>query len=411
MNDVRPPAVMPGVCRSMPGRGRLPRGPACTARPERTVSGMAARGHGAARRWAAVGALVAVLVATPPVIGALPGLRRRGVRRPTCGPPSSRSADVGFSGYAESAGGLAAARSPTSSPRSPTCSATAPRCASGGAVPTDHRVDVITAAGETGTHRDECGIWTWEYERATATRRRADAVRAARAARPAAHLAGPPAAVRGHRRGADPDRRPPGRRPRRASGCGWSRPRRRRRSAGSTSGWTPTAACRCRCEVYEKGGGPAGAGHPVPRPRGGPPVGGDHRLHPAGRVARPGGAARPRSCSRPDGGSTPCRCRTSWPVCRAVSSRACRPASASTAAGSPCSRSRRCRPRLAGGAAQRPRAGARRRPRRRGHPAGRRSGRAHAGRAAGPGPLRADRHGHPRRARRRGRASCRGATS
>jgi outer membrane lipoprotein-sorting protein len=36
--------------------------------------------------------------------------------------------------------------------------------------PTDHRVDVITAAGETSTHRDERGTWTWEYERATATR-------------------------------------------------------------------------------------------------------------------------------------------------------------------------------------------------------------------------------------------------
>ena len=36
--------------------------------------------------------------------------------------------------------------------------------------PTDHRVDVITAAGEISTHHDECGTWTWEYERATATR-------------------------------------------------------------------------------------------------------------------------------------------------------------------------------------------------------------------------------------------------
>jgi outer membrane lipoprotein-sorting protein len=36
--------------------------------------------------------------------------------------------------------------------------------------PADNRVDVVTPAGETGTHRGPGATWTWEYETATATR-------------------------------------------------------------------------------------------------------------------------------------------------------------------------------------------------------------------------------------------------
>jgi outer membrane lipoprotein-sorting protein len=36
--------------------------------------------------------------------------------------------------------------------------------------PADNRVDVVTAAGETGTHRGSRATWTWDYESATATR-------------------------------------------------------------------------------------------------------------------------------------------------------------------------------------------------------------------------------------------------
>jgi hypothetical protein len=36
--------------------------------------------------------------------------------------------------------------------------------------PRDNRVDVVTAAGETGTHRGSLDTWTWDYESATATR-------------------------------------------------------------------------------------------------------------------------------------------------------------------------------------------------------------------------------------------------
>ena len=129
---------------------------------------MRARGHGAARRWGIVGALVAVLLATPPLIGALPAsdaeVSAADLRAAVLG-----SADVGFSGYAESAGGLALpVTEQLTSVADLFSDRTERRVWWRG--PTDHRVDVITAAGETSTHRDECGTWTWEYERATATR-------------------------------------------------------------------------------------------------------------------------------------------------------------------------------------------------------------------------------------------------
>lgn len=129
---------------------------------------MAAARHGTAVRWGVVAALVAVLVALPSVIGKLPAsdasvsvaeLRARVLS----------SAGVGFSGYAESAGGL-------SLPVTDQLTAVADLLSQRTTMrvwwrgPTDNRVDVLTAAGETGTHRDPAGTWTWEYERSTATR-------------------------------------------------------------------------------------------------------------------------------------------------------------------------------------------------------------------------------------------------
>jgi outer membrane lipoprotein-sorting protein len=79
------------------------------------------------------------------------------------------STDVGFSGYAESAGGLALpVTEQLTSVADLFSDRTEMRVWWRG--PSDHRVDVITAAGETSTRRDERGTWTWEYERATATR-------------------------------------------------------------------------------------------------------------------------------------------------------------------------------------------------------------------------------------------------
>ena len=129
---------------------------------------MRGRGHGAARRWGIVAALAAVLVATPPLIGALPAsdaeVSAAELRAAVLG-----SAHVGFSGYAESAGGLLLpATDQLTTVAELFSDRTEMRVWWRG--PTDHRVDVITAAGETSTHHDECGTWTWEYERATATR-------------------------------------------------------------------------------------------------------------------------------------------------------------------------------------------------------------------------------------------------
>ena len=129
---------------------------------------MAARGHGAARRWVVVGALVAVLAATPLVIGALPA-SDRSVSAPDLRAAVLASDRVGFTGYAESAGGLSLpVTDQLTSVADLFSDRTEMRVWWRG--PDDHRVDVITAAGETGTHRDATGTWTWEYERATATR-------------------------------------------------------------------------------------------------------------------------------------------------------------------------------------------------------------------------------------------------
>src|SRR5215218_6303477 len=131
-------------------------------------SGMAARGCGAGLRWAAVAVVVAVLVALPVVIGALPAS--------DADVPASElrtavlAADtVGFSGYAESAGGLAL---PVSDQLPEVADLFSDRTTMRvwWRGPTDSRVDVVTSAGETGYHRDECGLWTWVYESATATR-------------------------------------------------------------------------------------------------------------------------------------------------------------------------------------------------------------------------------------------------
>ncbi|MFD2092209.1 LolA-like protein [Blastococcus deserti] len=129
---------------------------------------MAARGRGAAVRWSAVGALVAALVALPSLLGALPatdtGVSAAGLRAAVLA-----SDEVGFSGYAVSAGGLSLpVTDQLTSVADLFSDRTSMRVWWRG--PADHRVDVLTATGETGTHRDALGTWTWEYESATARR-------------------------------------------------------------------------------------------------------------------------------------------------------------------------------------------------------------------------------------------------
>src|SRR5215213_4341216 len=129
---------------------------------------MAARGRGAGLRWAAVAAVVAVLVALPVVIGALPA-SDADVRASELRTAVLAADTVGFSGYAESAGGLAL---PVSDQLPEVADLFSDRTTMRvwWRGPTDSRVDVVSAAGETGYHRDPTGLWTWEYESATATR-------------------------------------------------------------------------------------------------------------------------------------------------------------------------------------------------------------------------------------------------
>ncbi|WP_324277365.1 transcriptional regulator [Blastococcus brunescens] len=145
---------------------------------------MASGRRAAAPRWAGVGVLVAVLLALPPFLGALPA-EDSDVSAADLRDAVLAADGIGFSGHAESAGGLAL---PVGDQLPAVADLFSDRTTMrvwwrGGA---DHRVDVLGAAGETGYHRDPAGQWIWEYESATATR--ADA---AAAGEPFA-LPGPP---------------------------------------------------------------------------------------------------------------------------------------------------------------------------------------------------------------------------
>jgi hypothetical protein len=129
---------------------------------------MAARGHGAARRWAVVGALVVTLLALPPLIRLLPA-SDADLSAPELRAKALATEALGFSGYAVSAGSLALpVTDQLSSVADLFSSRTHMRVWWRG--PADNRVDVVTPAGEIGTHRGPGGTWTWEYETATATR-------------------------------------------------------------------------------------------------------------------------------------------------------------------------------------------------------------------------------------------------
>lgn len=124
---------------------------------------------GAGRRWAVVAALVGVLVALPPLIGALP-TSDADVPAAEVRQAALASAALAFSGYAESAGGLTL---PVDSPRF------------AGVVDLfsdrtqmrvwwrsemESRVDVVTVGGETSYRADRGGGWAWSYENDRATR-------------------------------------------------------------------------------------------------------------------------------------------------------------------------------------------------------------------------------------------------
>jgi outer membrane lipoprotein-sorting protein len=129
---------------------------------------MAAVRRGTAVRWSVVGVLVVLLASLPALIGALP-VSDAAVSAHDLRAAVLASRTVAFSGYAESAGGLALpVTDQLTSVADLFSDRTTMRVWWRG--PTDNRVDVVTATGETGTHTGTGGSWTWEYERATATR-------------------------------------------------------------------------------------------------------------------------------------------------------------------------------------------------------------------------------------------------
>jgi hypothetical protein len=114
-------------------------------------------------------ALVGVLVALPPLIGALPA-SDADVSAPDLRNSALASTDQPFSGYAESAGGLTL---PVGSPRfSSVVDLFSDRTQMRvwWRSDTESRVDVITAGGETSYRADPGGGWVWTYEDERATR-------------------------------------------------------------------------------------------------------------------------------------------------------------------------------------------------------------------------------------------------
>lgn len=123
---------------------------------------MAARGHGAARRWLVVAALVAVLAALPTIVRALPAADSA-TSAAQLRAKAMASAGVRFSGFAQSAGGLALpVTDQLTSLANLFSERTTMRVWWRGNV--DNRVDVVTPSGETDVHTDPAGAWTWEYE-------------------------------------------------------------------------------------------------------------------------------------------------------------------------------------------------------------------------------------------------------
>ena len=124
--------------------------------------------HGTAARWAAVAALVLALLALPAVIGALPA-HDAAVSAADLRTRALATESLGFSGYAVSAGSLALpVTDQLTSVADLLSDRTTMRVWWRGSA--DNRVDVVTAAGEIDTHRGPGATWTWEYEKATATR-------------------------------------------------------------------------------------------------------------------------------------------------------------------------------------------------------------------------------------------------
>ena len=118
-------------------------------------------------RWLVVLVGVGVLLATPSLVGALPG-RGAAVRAGDLLARINRSAGTPYSGYATATGTLAL---PVTGQFDSVAwllgGTTQLRVWWRGA--RDWRVDSIAATGETGQHRTRAALWTWDYEGNRAT--------------------------------------------------------------------------------------------------------------------------------------------------------------------------------------------------------------------------------------------------
>src|SRR6266536_1018980 len=119
------------------------------------------------RRWSVVAGGVAVLVALPAAIAALP-VRQSKITATDLLVRIRHSSTTPYSGYAESFGGLSLPVTRQFTPVADLFGQTTQlRVWYRGR--TDWRVDTITLAGESDVRAGPTGTWTWDYEDNTAT--------------------------------------------------------------------------------------------------------------------------------------------------------------------------------------------------------------------------------------------------
>lgn len=122
----------------------------------------------ALRRWLAVGAAVAVVAALPRAVGRIPA-ESSGIGAAELSQRIEASADIAYTGYAESAGGLIL---PITDAFGEIADLFGDRTKMRVwyASPTSSRVDAIGYTGETDVYTDALGTWAWDFEANEATR-------------------------------------------------------------------------------------------------------------------------------------------------------------------------------------------------------------------------------------------------
>jgi len=119
------------------------------------------------RRWAVVASGVAVLIALPAAIAALPA-RQSSISAGDLLARIKGSSHTSYSGYAESFGGLSLPVTRQFGTVADLFGQTT-QLRAWYRGPTDFRVDTITLAGESDIHAGATGTWTWDYEDNQAT--------------------------------------------------------------------------------------------------------------------------------------------------------------------------------------------------------------------------------------------------